>query len=309
MVKTPTLSQCIEGYLIAAQARRLSPHTIADYSNTFRRLQRFLDADPPIDRIDVAQVLRFMAGLSHLSKKTALNIHTGLSALWRWAETEKLVARNIVREIPAPVPEERAIVPLSQDDVKKLLAAVGKTRPYTRPGKAECSHELHTALRNRAIILLLLDTGLRASELAGVRVRNVDQRNRHLTVMGKGSKERSVPFSPPTGQAIWRYLATRPDDTTNDALFVSTSHRQLNKDDVRRMLGRLADRAGVQGVHPHRFRHTFAINFLRNGGNVYVLKMLLGHSSLDMCLRYLALAESDSDANHKIASPVMNWRL
>ena len=306
---SPTFSQCIEGYVIAEQARHLSPNTIRDYTHSFRRLQQFLKSDPAFDQIDVAQLTRFMASLNGLSKKTAFNIHTALSALWRWATGEKIVASNIVREIPAPVPEARTIVPFSQDDMKTMIAVLSKSRSYTRPGKAECSHTIGTALRTRAIILLLLDTGLRASELVNIRIRDIDQRNRHITVMGKGSKERTVPFSPPTGQAIWRYLATRPNDTVNDPLFVTTTHRQIGRDELGRILARVGDRAGVKGVHPHRFRHTFAINFLRNGGNVYVLKMLLGHSSLEMCLRYLALAQSDADANHKVASPVMNWRL
>ncbi len=123
-MNSPTLSQCIEGYLIAAQARRLSPNTLADYTNSFRRLQRFLNADPPINAIDVKTLTHFMASLDGLSKKTGRNIHTSLSSLWNWALAEKLVASNIVREIPAPEPEQRAIVPMTQDDMKALLAAI-----------------------------------------------------------------------------------------------------------------------------------------------------------------------------------------
>ena len=71
-----------------------------------------------------------MASLDNLSKKTAFNIHTALSALWRWATVEKIVASNIVREIPAPVPEARTIVPFSQDDVKAMMAVLDKSRSY-----------------------------------------------------------------------------------------------------------------------------------------------------------------------------------
>jgi integrase/recombinase XerD len=75
------------------------------------------------------------------------------------------------------------------------------------------------------------------------------------------------------------------------------------------MLNHLGDRVGVQGVHPHRFRHTFAIEYLRNGGDVFTLQRLLGHSSLDICNRYLQIVKSDIGEAHKRASPADRWRL
>jgi site-specific recombinase XerD len=306
---TPTFTQCIEGYLIAARARRLSQHTIADYLNSFRKFQTFLVEDVPIRSITADHVKRFLAGLNGLSNKTLLNIHTGLSALWNWAVGEKLVECNVVRDVAPPEPEEPAIVPFTHGDIKAMLGALDRSKPYTRPGKRESTHSTSMALRNRAIILTLLDTGLRASELCGINIRDVDRRNQHVLVMGKGSKERSVPYSAPTAQAIWRYLATRGDERLDRPLFATKSGGPLDKDDLGRILRDIGDRAGVSDVHPHRYRHTFAITFLRNGGNVYVLKMLLGHSTLEMCLRYLALAQSDADEAHRHASPVANWRL
>lgn len=72
---------------------------------------------------------------------------------------------------------------------------------------------------------------------------------------------------------------------------------------------RLGAKAGVQDCHPHRFRHTFAVNFLRNGGNAFEIQMALGHTTLQMVQTYLALAQADLDAAHRKASPVENWRL
>src|SRR5512139_2254747 len=188
-----TFSQAVDGWTIAAQARRLSPNTLADYANSFRRFQAFLRGDPDLRSIDAGAVERFMAGLDGLSDKTALNIHTALTSLWHWAVYEKIVARNIVRDVAPPDPERRAIQPFSRDDVKALLGALDRSIPYSRPGKRQCTHSTPQGLRNRAIILLLLDCGLRASELVSLKIYDVDKRNGQVKVFGKGGKERILP--------------------------------------------------------------------------------------------------------------------
>jgi len=137
----------------------------------------------------------------------------------------------------------------------------------------------------------------------------MDVRNRRLTVFGKGSKERTIPFSARTGQALWRYLALRKNETAGNFLFVSLTQGPLDRHDLLKTLERIGERAGVEEVNVHRFRHTFAINYLRNGGDPWSLQMMLGHSTMEMVKNYLALAQADLEKNHKIASPVDNWRL
>ncbi len=304
-----TLSQAIEGWTIAAQARRLSINTLNDYGNSFRRFQAFCKNDSDFTTITAGDITAFMGSLNGLSDKTALNIHTALSSLWHWAADEKIVERNIVRDVAPPEPEERAIEPFSREDVRALLAHLDRSKPYRRPGKRECTNATHQALRNRAMILLLLDCGLRASELVGLKIYNVDKRNGQVKVFGKGDKERILPYSPQTGQAIWRYLATRGESTMRDYLFVTDHGLPLGRDDLQKIIRRIADRAGVPHAHPHRFRHTFAINFLRNGGNVYALQLMLGHTTLTMCSRYLSIAQADLQVAQQRASVVANWNL
>jgi site-specific recombinase XerD len=305
-----TLSAAIIGYTIAAQARRLSPHTIADYTSTFRKLRRYLASDPLIAFITPAGILAFINAQNGISKKTTLNIYVGLSALWTWAVKETIVPANIIRGLDWPEPELRAIVPFTESDVHALLAALDKSAHYTRPGKRDCVHSLGTAIRNRAIILTFLDTGLRVSELCELQLSNTDLSNKRLLVMGKGKKERFVPFSAPTAQSIWRYIATRsaPQDNT-DRTFLTPAGHPLDRHDVLKILQRIGRRAGVPNCHPHRFRHTFAISFLRNGGNAYALQEILGHSSMEMVRRYLAIAQADIETAHRLASPVANWHL
>ncbi len=323
-MKQLTLSQSIEGFLLEKQAQHLSPHTVADYTNAFRKFQAYLGADVPLAGITADQIKGFLGDLSTprapagaakrpakgLSNKTILNIHTGLSALWTWAVAEGIVSQHLLRQIPRPKPEKRAITPFSEEDIKTLLANGERSRTYTRPGKRACDHAVATALRNRAIILLLLDTGVRASELAGLAIKDVDLTNKRILVLGKGNKERTLPISPRTAKTLWRYLTTeRKDEPVNAPLFLGSEGDPLNRDALLKLLVRLGEKAGVQDCHPHRFRHTFAVNFLRNGGNAFELQMALGHTTLEMVQTYLSLAQADLENAHKRASPVEKWRL
>lgn len=304
-------TQILFGYEIAAQARRLSPHTLADYQNTFRKFAAWLvgQGDPEFSAITPDHIRRFLAAQNGISKKTLLNYHTGLSALWTWAVGEGITATNIVHRVERPTPEKIAIVPLTESDLKALLSVLGSSRSYTRPGKRESAHALPNADRDRAIILLLLDTGIRSHELAALRIHQVDLPNRRVKVFGKGAKERSIPFSARTGQTLWRYLSSRPNDSAGDPLIITQTGARFTRDRLYHLLESIGQRAGVPQSNPHRFRHTFAITYLRNGGDPYSLQIMLGHSTMEMVRRYLAIAQADLDAQHKIASPVAGWKL
>lgn len=305
------LSQALEGYDIAANARHLSEHTLADYYNTFRKFQAFLGCDPFFQDITQKQIEQFLGSLQ-VSKKTVLNYHTGLSALWEWAvETEHLVPENILHNIERPKPEKPDIIPFTEAEIRLLLSTINQSKPYISHG-SPASHNLFHADRNRAIILLLLDTGMRASELCDLRIKDMDIRsaNKYIKVIhGKGDKSRHIPISPRTAQSIWKYLTGRQDTRISDPLFVTRNNYSLGRTNLGDILLYAGQRAGVTSCHPHRFRHTFAINFLRNGGNIYTLQSILGHESLKTCLVYLKIAETDIETAHRLASPVDNWRL
>lgn len=304
------LSQCVEGFLMAGRARRLSENTLIEYLYTFQHLQRFCNGDPELARITAQDIRAFLASRTGVSNKTVLNNWVGLSALWTWAVAEGLAPRNVVRDVPAPKAQRPAIVPYTQKDVKAMLGACDRTEAYQRPGQRVCDNGRPTALRDRAMILLLLDTGIRASELCELRVFQVDLRNLRVTVLGKGSKERMVPFSSRTGQAVWKYLASSTNgEDKSGCLFLGRDGQPLARSGLRHVLQRIGERAGVEGVTVHRFRHTFAIEFLRNHPNVFALKRMLGHESLEMVQRYLDLVQADVEKAHQDASPVAHWRL
>jgi site-specific recombinase XerD len=329
-----TFEQAVEGYLLDARARQLSPRTIGDYINSFNHFRRWLDgADPRIAGIDADEIRRFLDWLGNsraphggaaprqpveLSQKSILNIHTALSALWTWATAEGYADDHIVRAVNVKRPDPPAIEPFSRDDVQALLEACDYTDEYDRPGKSPCRNRRPTAARDRALILIFLDTGARNGEICysprldkpGLLVGQVDRRNLSTKVVGKGSKERVLRISHRTMKAVWEYLLERDDARPDDHLFLSSKghKRPLTTDACYHLIHRLGERCGIE-AYPHRFRHTFAINFLRNGGKTLELQQFLGHASLKMVKRYVAIAQVDLDEAHKRASPVANWRL
>jgi len=324
--KSITLSQAIEGFNLARRAEQLSHHTLSDYNTSFRKLQRwFRELDPHLDELTVDDIREFMDGMGRmtvhpegiaprrprrLSKKSILNIHTGLSSLWTWAVREGYVEQNIVRSIRPPRPEQKAVAPFSKEDVGLLLSACDYSRAYSRPGKVESRHTRLTAERDKLIIKFLLDTGVRVSELCELQVRHLDLRNRRVRIFGKGAQERIVPLGQSLSKAVWRYMTDRPDAQPEEPFIVDQRGEVgISRYAIRRLLKRLGDKVGVPNVYPHRFRHTFAITYLRNGGQELALMRTLGHSSMEMTSRYARIAQSDIARNHQEASPLDNWKL
>ena len=316
------LSQVVEGFFLAQEARQLAPTTMDEYRRVLRRLGEHL-GDVDFRSITPALISGFLLAMGEerdvagvaprrlsLSKKSLLNHHTALSALWSWCVSQALVSSNILKQVERARPEQQAIVPFSQDDCRRLMEACTATRPYRIPGRAAFETVRPTAARDQAIVLMLLDTGMRATELCEMTIASVDLRNRRAVVMGKNSKERFLPFSPAVGQAVWMYLRSdRANQLANAPLFGARGGETLSRNALLQLCGHLGDRAGVADCHPHRFRHTFAITYLRNGGSIYELQAMLGHASLDMVKHYLDIAQADVDRAHHLASPVANWRL
>lgn len=309
-MKPLKLSQVIQGYFINAHARQLSHHTILDYQNIISKFQSFLKEDYLMQDITSTHVALFLGSHAKLKKKTILNYHTGLSALWNWTVGEGITAENVVRRIKPPKPEQRVIVPYTLEEIKLMLSSLERTKRYQRPGQDWQDRAVLEPERARAIILFLIDTGVRAEELCSIKVGQVDKRLMRVKVFGKGAKDRYVSFSSRTAQALWRYLSTREDVKDSDYLFGSRgAEGNLDRHRLLKMLISIGNRAGVKGVNVHRFRHLFAIQYLRNRGDAYTLQRLLGHSTLDMVKRYLAIVQSDIEDVYRLASPVSNWNL
>ncbi|MFC1965467.1 tyrosine-type recombinase/integrase [Chloroflexota bacterium] len=192
-------------------------------------------------------------------------------------------------------PKTRVIKPYNHEEIRRMLVVCDND--YGHNAKFLGS-------RNKAIVLVFLDAGVRLSELIGMTLEDVNTSNGNIRVMGKGSKERVVRIGKVAQKALWRYLMQRPDNGLEE-MWLSEEGRPLSCNGAQCLVKRLKERAGVNGGGSvHRFRHTFALNFLRVDKNVFNLQYLLGHSELEMVRRYTAtLGMEDALKAHEKASP------
>jgi integrase/recombinase XerD len=316
------LAAWVEGFLLAKRAEGCAPGTLNDYAAGLKHLRRWLlaqgggegEADPR--ELGRGDLVRFLAELADvpagrpLAPKTRRNVWVALKSFYRWLEGET-GHPSPMAGVPAPRGEERPVRPLTQGEVQALLLACDRMAPARTARRRPFQMARATAVRDKAILLVLLDTGLRAAELCALTVGDVDLKSGEVRVRrGKGGRGRLAYLGAAARRAVWRSLLERGRPTGEAPLFCGRDGRfPLTPDALLRLLKRLGERAGVADVHPHRFRHTFATEFLRNGGDVLTLQRLLGHRSLTMVQRYAEIVAADLQRAHAKASPADAWRL
>ncbi len=279
-----TLGRAIELYLLAKAAEGVSPRTTEWYGMILARTARAIGAGRPVDSPTAPELRAYLLGLREtLSASSIAGYVRALKAFGNWLAAEELSPATGLRALRRPKVPVKIIEPVADEELRRLLAAA--------------------TVRDRAILLLLLDTGLRVSELAGVTLRDL-RPDGTLKVMGKGSRERIVPVGATARKAIIRYLAIRGPGDPEAPLFLSRGDGGLGVRGIAQALRRLKTRLGITNrCSPHSFRHTFARSYLVNGGDLFTLQRILGHSTLDMVKRYVARADIDVMARHAVASP------
>ena len=285
-------------YLLACRVEAKSPLTLQTYSRRIASFIKFMDAlelDGNDSDINSYHIRLFLASLQKKGCKasTINSYYRALQTFFNWLVAENIIVKSPMFNIKPPRIPKTKPQPFSRQDIENLLLL--------------CSGNKFLARRNRAIILLFLDTGLRLAELANIQLSDMDFDRGLIKVMGKGAKERVVRMGKRTQKALLQYLLSRND--SYPSLWVTEERTPLSRHGLQTAIKRLCHRAAIADAKPgpHTFRHTAAISFLRNGGSEFTLQIMLGHSTLQMTRRYVStLGEDDMIRAHEIASPVDN---
>lgn len=285
-------------FKLRCSSRNLSPGTQAWYRQILSGLERFLSGQYEISAMEELTPGHLRSYLSEqtrrgISSETIHRTYGGLRCFFKFLTREGLMHRNPMELVERPRRERQLIRPMSPEQMRALLDQAD-TRSFM-------------GLRNRAMMLLMLDSGLRLSEVLGLRLSQLDLEAGELIVLGKGRKERRVPVAGFMQRTLRDYLRKRVQTRgASDLVFVSRSGRRLTSRHLQLVVKRYGLQAGLTGVRvsPHTLRHTFATQYIRNGGDPFSLQAILGHSTLEMVRNYVNLASRDVADQHRKFSPL-----
>jgi site-specific recombinase XerD len=275
------LRSLLEDWRRHLRAKNRSPATIDSYLIVGRAFADYLTHQGmPTDAGVIARehVEVYLADLlDRLSPATAAKHYRSLQQLFRWLVEDGEIPRSPMERMSPPSVPEQPIPVITEDELSRLLTV--------------CSGNTFENRRDTAIIRLFLDTGMRAAELVGLTLEDLDFDHDVAVVMGKGRRSRAAPFGARTADALRRYLRTRARHPLAKRPEVWLGKKGgLTDSGIRQMLERRAADAGVENLHPHRFRHTFAHRWLAEGGQEQDLMRLAGWRSREMLGRYGASA-------------------
>ena len=270
--------------------RSLSPNTVVAYERDLERFVAFLGSYLETDReslragdVDPVAVRAFLASLTRegIAKSSQGRMLSAIRSCFRFGVLRGLVAANPAAAVRTPKIPKRLPRHLRPGETEDLIDAAGEGGSLPE--------------RDRALVELLYATGLRVGELVSLDWRDLDLSGRVLRVMGKGGKERMVPFGKPAASAlrawlrVWEGVRAEAEavDDTEEPVFLNARGTRLSARSVRRVLDRCVRDASVAaGVHPHTLRHSFATHLLEAGADLRAIQELLGHSSLSTTQKY-----------------------
>jgi integrase/recombinase XerC len=280
------LRPCIDAYIAQLERENASPHTIRNYRLD---LQQFCDyvtlsKEPvPLDSVDLLLMREWMGSLydAQLSPITIRRKLATVRSMFKYLRSAGLVSTNVARQVRTPKAPKTLPAVLSPEQANVLMNGAAETaRSGERPHPE----------RDVAILEMLYGCGIRVSELVSLNVRDIDLSEGWIWVRGKGKKERQTPVTATALASLREYLAKRPTQPGEDAVFLNHRGKRLTDTSVRNIVKVYStDKA----VHPHSLRHAYATHLLAAGADLRSIQELLGHARLSTTQKYTQVSLED----------------
>ena len=313
-----TMERAIADYLLDHEGGNSSQKTLQWHQTALGLLRTFLAEERGLSLIAEVDAPDINAWFAHLrktpasrgkvrSERTIQTYARSARAFFHWLVHRELLEHNPFDRVAFPKVGKPLIRTIEPEEFERLLVAC------TPPGEVGALAD-RAAARNRAILWLLYDTGIRLSELCGLRTGDFDRKHGMIVVLGKGSKERRIALGTNCLRNLLYYLDRhRPDaeelaewgSSGEDHLFLAETRRPLSINGVTLLFARLRKRAGITGkrISPHIFRHTFAIRYLVLGNDPFSLQELLGHEDMTTVKNYMHMNDETIQEQKRKYSP------
>jgi integrase/recombinase XerD len=289
-----SLNEAITAYLDWQALRGSTTQHRKDIRQRLRALAELTSPELPLEQITRDHCMALLRDVQERGCKpnTQIAYFRALEAFFNWAVQDERLPTSPMDRVPKPKAPLDQIKPLSEEELARLLTAPDRST--------------FVGLRDATFMALLADTGLRLAEAVSIRITDLDTRQRSISVMGKGSKPRTVFYGEAVAMLLRDYLKKRGAAEPEEPLFVNSLGEPLWKCTMSKRIRDYGRVAGVKGkrVSPHTLRHTFAVSWLMGGGDAFSLQRLLGHSTSVMTSRYVNFTSGDLSKLHRSISPL-----
>jgi integrase/recombinase XerD len=316
-----SIRAAIDDFLLDRESRNFSPKTLVQHRTSLAHLANFLETQHKVTHLTMIEAMHLRAWLVYLAKEPGVRGKSriprttrtcrwygqSMHAFCNWLIAEQYLEENPAERVELPKLEKPMIRIIEFEEFEALLSACAA--PLEKGFIAD-----RNAARNRAILWVLWDTGIRVGELCDLRLSNFDRRQGTLIVFGKGKKERRVALGRNALRALLYYLDRWRQDTeelgaignpNEEHVFLSEGGEALTIHGIEMLFKRLRGRTGIKGkrVSAHIFRHTFAVRYLMLGGDIFSLQELLGHEDISTIKNYMHLNDVNVQEQKRKFSP------
>lgn len=304
------LRTAIEQFLIDQELKGNSEKTIKYYRQNLNVFASFIGEEKHVIDIKLTDLKQYLYYIKNkepyvghpfkpkvvkpLSTVTIQTYARAIRCFAKWLYKEEYIAKDISLHFSLPKAQKTVVDILEDEEIKIIFKCF---RTNTEIG-----------LRNACLFSLMLDCGLRRTEAIRVKISNVNIAGGYIKVLGKGNKERIVPIGLSVKKLLLKYMYGHRSIgmVDNEYLFIDTEFKPMSESALKQIFNRLRKRTKIKRLHAHLLRHTFATKYLINGGDLFSLQIILGHTSLEMVRKYAHLASAYLIKSHKNFSPLDN---